>query len=650
MCGIVGVASVKPINNRASLLAMRDTLAHRGPDDAGAWWSAGGQVGLAQQRLAIIDLSPAGHQPMADVAGQLQIVFNGEIYNHRALRRSLEQRGHLFRTASDTEVILEAYREWGDDCLMRLNGMFAFALYDAAQRRLFIARDRAGEKPLFYRFAAGRLSFASELKALMADPSTPRELDLAALDFYLAYGYVAGEMCMLKGIHKLPAAHALSLELETGKLLTWRYWQLPQPASTNESKAADEELIEELEALLLDSVRLRLIADVPVGVLLSGGIDSSLITALAARVSSTPVKTFTVAFPGHAAFNEAPYARQVAEHFATEHTELVADPASVELLPELARQYDEPMADSSMVPTYLVSRHIRRHATVALGGDGGDELFGGYWHYRWVQRQERLRRLVPLSLRMAAGAAAARWMPVGARGRNHLIGFSDGLGRALAHINLFFDAASRRSLLSPGLNDGSRISSARVSPVRVSPESYKANLSVAGASALQRATALDFSTYLADDLLVKVDRASMLTSLEVRAPWLDHRLIEFAFGRVPDRLRATEGECKVLPRRLAERLLPSSLDLKRKQGFSLPLGSWFKGDWGRFITSVLADADPLLFNQQAIRKLIAAQQHGYNNTQRLFAVAMFELWRRCYHVGLPNGAANLPASEGRDFV
>lgn len=637
MCGIVGIASLQPINNQESLLTMRNTLAHRGPDDAGAWWSANAQVGLAQQRLAIIDLSPAGHQPMVDGAGQLQIVFNGEIYNYQALRHELQLRGHHFRTASDTEVILEAYREWGDDCLTQLNGMFAFALYDGTRKRLLIARDRAGEKPLFYRFTAGRLSFASELKALMADPAMPREVDLTALNFYLTYGYVPGEMCMLRDVQKLPAAHALAFELETGRLRTWRYWQLPQMPSPKTACASGDDLVEELEALLLDSVRLRMIADVPVGVLLSGGIDSSLITALAARVSSKPVKTFTITFPGHEAFNEGPFARQVADHFATEHTELVAEAASVELLPELARQFDEPMADSSMVPTYLVSRQIRAHATVALGGDGGDELFGGYWHYSWIQRQERLRRLIPSPVRTAAGTAAERWMPMGARGRNHLIGFGNGLGRTLAHINMFFDAASRRELMTPMFSDGGHFSPAN-SPA-YSPERYKSELSMRGQTALQRATALDFATYLADDLLVKVDRASMLTSLEVRAPWLDHRLIEFAFGRVPDSLRATEKECKVLPRRLAEQLLPPTLNLRRKQGFSLPLRSWFKGDWGRFITSVLSEADPRLFHQQIIQNLIATQKRGYDNTQRLFALTMFELWRREYRISLPTDPA-----------
>ena len=375
MCGVVGVGSKTLAAQNDVLMHMCDTMSHRGPDDAGLWVSKDGCVALAHRRLAIIDLSPGGHQPMTDEKGDLCIVFNGEIYNYREVRGALEEAGFRFKTASDTEVILTAYRAWGVDCLAKLNGMFAFGLYDRVRQRMFLARDRAGEKPLFFAHLPGRFMFASELKALMADPTFPRELDLTSLQYFLAYGYVPGEMCILKGVHKLGQGQALLYDLTADSIQRWHYWDLPLPGPQTAISLADLE--SELESLLLDSVRLRMIADVPVGVLLSGGIDSSLITAMAARVSATPVKTFTISFPGHGAYDEGPYAKMVAEHFGTEHMELVAEPASVKLLPDLARQYDEPMADSSMVPTYLVSRLVRQHATVALGGDGGDELFGG---------------------------------------------------------------------------------------------------------------------------------------------------------------------------------------------------------------------------------------------------------------------------------
>jgi asparagine synthase (glutamine-hydrolysing) len=622
MCGIVGLAGREPID-LSRIERLRDSMRHRGPDDAGAWLSSDRRVALGHRRLAVIDLSPGGHQPMSDATGTVWVTFNGEIYNYQELRRELEAKGHPFETESDTEVLLAAYREWDVDCVQRFNGMFAFGLYDATRSRLFLARDRAGEKPLFYHPRPGLFGFASELKALMADPGMPRTLDLVAFEHYLTYGYVPGAMCILKGFAKLPQGHALTYDLDRESLRIWPYWSLPEP--TEGLHATDEYLLEELERLLLDSVRMRLIADVPVGIMLSGGVDSSLVTAMAARTSSRPVKTFNISFPGHEAYDESPHARRVARHFGTEHVELAAEPAVVDLLPELSRQYDEPLADSSMIPTFLVSRQIRAEATVALGGDGGDELFGGYPHYNWLARHERARQLLPRAVRRALGAGAARLLPPGVRGRNYLIGLREGVPETIAHINLFFDERSRRRLLAP-LGDG---------PWASPPaESYRAGLCPPGQTAVQQCTNADFRSYLVDDILVKVDRASMLTSLEVRAPWLDPRIIELAFASVPDRLRAGGGRLKVLPKRLATKLLPPELDVERKQGFGLPLDRWFRGEWGRFVEGVLAEADRRLFEPRAVRSLIAGQRRGLANTQRLFALTLFELWRREYEVSL----------------
>lgn len=303
---------------------------------------------------------------MTDPGGQLWITFNGEIYNYRDIRKELQARGHSFRSESDTEVILEAYRAWGTECLVRLNGIFAFALYDSCKRQLFMARDRAGEKPLYYALAHGGICFASELKGLMAEPTLPRHIDPEALDCYLAMGFVPGERCMLQGVKKLPPAHALVFDLKNGQARLWRYWQLPELDATAKTGLADEAaLLDELEALLEDSVRRQLVADVPVGVLLSGGVDSSLITAMAVRATSK-VKTFIIRFPGYGDYDETEHARLIARHFATEHVELEAAESTVDLLPILARQFDEPMVDSSMIPTYLISRLIRQHCTVAL--------------------------------------------------------------------------------------------------------------------------------------------------------------------------------------------------------------------------------------------------------------------------------------------
>jgi asparagine synthase (glutamine-hydrolysing) len=621
MCGIVGLLSRAPDPRPDLLAGMRDAMRHRGPDDAGAWWSPDGCAGLAHRRLAILDLSAEGHQPMADASGRFRIAFNGEIYNHRALREELAGRGASFRSASDTEVLLEAYRAWGTDCLSRLVGMFSFGLYDTEARRLFLARDRAGEKPLFYAHSPGRFAFASELKGLMADPAFPRELDLESLEYYLAYGYVPGERCILKGVRKLPQGHAATYDLEDDRFRAWRYWALPEPPAV---PAADEAaLLGRLDTLLEESVRRQLVADVPVGILLSGGIDSSLITAMAARVASGPVKTFTISFPGYGAYDEAPHARLVASHFGTDHTELAAEPASVTLLPELARQFDEPIADSSMVPTFLVSQLVRRHATVALGGDGGDELFGGYRHYNLINRAEPFRRAIPSPVRTLARAAAGA-LPAGLPGRNRFLSCIGPLPLGVAPPTLYFDDRLRARLLSP-------LGGLRSRPVPP-PELYKAGLCPTARSPLAQATAADFRSYLVDQILVKVDRASMLASLEIRAPWLDHRIVEFAFGEVPDALRATRKARKVLPRRLAARLLPPGFDLDRKQGFSAPLSAWFRSAWGDFMESVLLEAPPGLFDGRFLRELVAGQRKGYGNIARLFALTMFELWRREYRV------------------
>jgi asparagine synthase (glutamine-hydrolysing) len=626
MCGIVGIVSQAPIKEHDVLTTQRDTMYHRGPDDAGVWWSEDGCVGLAHRRLAIIDLSPAGHQPMMDESGKLCIVFNGEIYNFKDLRRELEARGHCFRSSSDTEVILAAYREWGNDCIQHFNGMFAFGLFDGNQKRLFLARDRAGEKPLFYRLSNGTLTFASELKALMADPAFPRRLNPEALDCYLAFGYVPGDRCILKGVSKLPPAHALTFDLDSGICCMWRYWQLPAPPETNKEVDRVDEviLLDELEGLLEDAVRRQLVADVPVGILLSGGIDSSLTTAMAVR-SVQNVKTFTIRFPGYGEHDETEHARLIARHFGTGHVELEAGPYTVDLLPLLARQFDEPVVDSSMIPTYLISKLVRHHCTVALGGDGGDELFGGYKHYnRLLWLYEKLG-WIPYGLRKGCKGMAEALLPLGFKGRNWLQGLGVDLKTGLPLIATYFDRGSRCSLLGTDLVDG-RSDTDSAESIRQGRIPQTPNL-------LQRATRMDFENYLAEDIMVKVDRASMLNSLEVRAPWLDYRIIEFAFGRVPSRLKVTSTSRKILPKLLASRILPPEFDLHRKQGFSIPLASWLQGqEWGNFFREVLLEPKDSLFDRRFVADLFAGQELGRSNSERLFGLMLFELWRREYRV------------------
>lgn len=624
MCGIAGEVCYKGQCHPERLRTMRDSMFHRGPDDAGEWYSPDFRVGLVHRRLSIIDLTQAGHQPMADQADRLQIVFNGEIYNYQELRSELENRNHVFRSKSDTEVLLEAYREWGIDCLEHLNGAFAFCIYDCSEDCLFLARDRAGEKPLFYFHDQNRFVFASELKALMADKTFQKKINLSALEFYLTYGYVPGEQCILNGVYKLPAAHAMKLSCRTQSLRVWRYWQLPQHQPLINGDIT--ELTAELHRILSDAVRRQMVADVPVGILLSGGLDSSLITAMAAAVSPGKIRTFTVTFPDHAGYDEGPYAKIVAEHFGTEHTELAAEPATVELLPLLAMQYDEPMADSSMVPTHMVSKLIRQYCTVALGGDGGDELFGGYPIYNWILKQMWLRKCVPAPFRNAFSSLAENILPVGFKGRSCLRGCRGDIRQATTCNNVFFDPKMRKQLV-PAL---------RSQPQNTTdnPEHYKIRVCRQDHGLPGMFMSLDFQTYLPDDILVKVDRASMLNSLEIRSPFLDYQVIEFAFGRIPNSLRADHNQRKILLRRLGSQILPSDLDLRRKQGFCLPLDHWINGEWGHYMRDALSDSNESIFDKKTVEQLWKGQNLGRRNTQRLFALVMFELWRKTYNIAL----------------
>ena len=620
MCGILGIASLKPVRDRAWLSDGLGAMRHRGPDDGGEWWSDDWRVGLGHRRLAVIDVSAAAHQPMLDGKQSLAIVFNGEIYNFSELRQQLQKKGHTFHSHSDTEVILEAYQEWGTDCLSRLKGMFAFAIFDINKKQVFLARDRVGEKPLFYAHDDHAIRFASELKGMMADPAMHKRMDPKALDCYLAMGYVPGDMSILRGVKKLPPAHALIFNLDDGSNKLWRYWHMPQYAPLADKD--ETYLIDKLESLLEDSVRRQMVADVPIGVLLSGGVDSSLIAALSTRVAPK-VKTFTIRFPGYDDHDETAHARLIANHFETQHTELDASSVTVDLLPALARQFDEPMADSSMIPTYLVSQMVRQHCTVVLGGDGGDELFGGYNRYNHLLAMAQGFGRLPGFLRSAVVSAAEMGLPVGFPGRNRLQGYRANLKQDLPISPLLFDRRARKDLISKEVN---------VSPAA---ERIHAERTPHTADLVQRSTRMDFTSYLPEDILVKVDRASMMNSLEVRAPFLDLPLIEFAFGDVPSHLKVTRNRRKILLKKLAARLLPPGFDQSRKQGLSIPLGDWLKeGAWRDFFHDVLLSSDSTLFDRAALQNLIDGQARGRSNSERLFALLMLELWRRNYDVSI----------------
>lgn len=613
MCGLAGYINFSTVNipDVEITRKMISKLNHRGPDDAGTWHSHDGRIQLAHARLAIQDLSPLGHQPMLRDDDRFVIVFNGEIYNFEALRLQLQQRGHLFRSMGDTEVVLAAYQEWGAQCVEHFNGMFALAILDQGRDgvppSLFLARDRAGEKPLYYMHSQGQLVFASELKALPHGGA----INLKALNHYLALGYVPADQCLFEGVHKLPPAHCAKFMLQTGELRLWRYWSLP--ANTANAAADGQALAEQAGSLIEDSVRLRMVADVPVGVLLSGGLDSSLVAAAAARVSSRPVQTFTIALPG-SPLDEAHHAKKVADYLGTQHHVLELDKPSLGLLDGFAPLIDEPIADSSILPAWMVFGLARQQVTVALGGDGGDELFGGYTSYQTVLKEEQAWANVP-EMAFSAAAATAALLPGGIKGRNKLVSLAQGPTRQFIYGTPYFDTALRKRLLNKAVH---------VECGLEAPSRFLSSLYAQGETTLDQMTRMDFGSILPDDFLVKVDRASMTHSLEVRAPMLDHRLIEFCFSQVPDHWKIEQGETRRLQRLLAERWLPPDLDTRRKQGFSIPVNEWLRAEGEKKLMSRM-ESLPDVIQLDQVRALVRGHLAGRANGGRLFALIMLAI-------------------------
>jgi asparagine synthase (glutamine-hydrolysing) len=619
MCGIWGIcnpdaaaeaAGGAGIGTGAGMEMGADTalsaMAHRGPDSRGVWTSPDRRTTFGHVRLAIIDLSPEAHQPMLCADGRLAIVFNGEIYNFQELRRALTDLGEVFVSRSDTEVLLTGYKVWGKSLFSRLNGMFALAIYDArdsaADPVIVLARDRVGKKPLYYRIAGNTLEFASELKGILG---RGRTVDEDALALYLGLGYVPGPASIVKGVSRLPAASWLEFSVRTSTKRLERYWSLPAPPP--DDTVSEDDLLEELEYLLTDSVRLRFISDVPLGVFLSGGVDSSLVVAAAARQTGRTVKTFTITFPGRAGFDEAEHALMVARHFNTDHHTLEGRDFNLETLREWSRFVDEPLGDPSVIPTFWVSRMAREWVTVVLGGDGGDELFAGYQHYQLAMKYMTAFSRIPAGFWKSA-AALAGVFPTGLRGRNTLLALREGPDRFSAGNVPCFDRYARKRLMPWSFPE-------------VTAEDYLASHCPHFPDAIQNLTRLDFAVYLPDDIMTKVDRAGMACSLECRAPWLDYRLIEFAFGKVPSAWKTRHGGLRYLQRKLAERWLPSQFNSIRKQGFAPPLDELLRQEsfasFHEFFSPLRGWIRP-----GALKSLWQSHSHGRSNGYRLFTLAM----------------------------
>ena len=638
MCGITGFWNPSEQINTESLEAMSQTLVHRGPDDGGIWVNPETGIALGHRRLAIIDLSPEGHQPMLSAEGRYAIAFNGEIYNYLELRQELEGLSHGFRGHSDTEVMLAAFREWGvEKAVKRFNGMFAFALWDREERKLHLGRDRLGEKPLYYGWVGKTFLFGSELKALKAHPHFRAEINRDALALYMGYNYIPTPYTIYQGIYKLPPASVLTLRSsspEEAKLE--RYWcaqLVAESGLANPFTGSETEAIANLDALLRDAVRLRMMADVPLGAFLSGGIDSSTVVALMQAQSSQPVTTFSIGFYEDG-YDEAQQAKAVAQQLGTNHTELYVTPEeAMGVIPKLPTIYDEPFADSSQIPTFLVSQLARQQVKVSLSGDGGDELFAGYNRYFWGSSIWQKIGWMPQTWRqMAAGALTSLSPETWDRAYNPLKAFlpsqleqrqlGDKLHKLAEVIGVPDSQTFYRNLVSHWKNPESLVLGSSQFPV-------DEVCWIKGWDFVQQMMYLDTVTYLPDDILVKVDRASMGVSLESRVPLLDHRLVEFAWY-LPRSLKVRNGKGKWLLRQVLYQYVPPSLMERPKMGFAVPIKRWLRGelrDWAEALLNEGKLKQEGFLNPQPIRQKWAEHLAGTRNWQfYLWNVIMFEAW------------------------
>jgi asparagine synthase (glutamine-hydrolysing) len=652
MCGIAGFLSLRGERiDSGTLDRMVTTLAHRGPDDHGSWIDDQAGVALGHRRLSILDLTSEGHQPMRSACGRYWIVFNGEIYNFLDLRERLEKLGHDFRGRSDTEVLLTSFTQWGVERAVReLNGMFAFAAWDREERALYLARDRLGEKPLYYGRFEGVFLFGSELKALRAHPSFDARLDFAALNLYMRYSYVPGSHSIFEGVRKLPAGTLLcvrrgAMDVDTPKAY-WSAlegWRLGHTSPFSGSVADAER---ELDTRLRKAVQTRMLADVPVGAFLSGGIDSSTVVALMQQVSERPVRTFTVGFEERR-YDEAHWARRVATHLGTEHTEVRVSPQEVrDVIPRLPVIYDEPFADQSQLPTVVLSAITRRQVTVALSGDGGDELFAGYMRYLSAPSQIRALGLLPRSFKKSL-AVAARFLyqasatPIDGSSRvSHPLRPGTRVAEALRKVSevLRQDDARGvyRRMLSVWLEPGSVLAH----EVQVEDPFFDAMGRPEGSPAEWMMYA-DLVTYLPDHILVKVDRASMHVGLEVRVPFLDHTLVEFV-ASLPLAFKLHAGQTKYLLRRVLARYVPTPLINRPKQGFGAPLCEWLRGPLRSWADDILAPVhlrNQGIFRVDVVRQALAEHVRGdRDRSSELWAILMFQSWYGNGFGGSPPGA------------
>ncbi|MDE3243296.1 MAG: asparagine synthase (glutamine-hydrolyzing) [Nitrospirota bacterium] len=628
MCGICGVVNFdgRPVVPEI-LRTMVRAMAHRGPDGAGEFLYASNEssrpaVGLGHRRLAVIDLSPTARQPMTNEDHSLAIVFNGEIYNFRELRGRLLANGHSFSSNSDTEVVLRLYEEMGPTCVNELDGMFAFAVWDTRRQRLLLARDRAGKKPLYYTSVGTTFAFASEVKALLHHPSVSGEFMIEALPHYFSFGYPPPGRTFYRGIDQLPPAHTLIVNAE-GHLSSERYWDLDFAEKPSRAVSI-QDAATQVRSLVTEAVRKRLVADVPLGAFLSGGIDSSIVVGLMSHLLGRPVQTFSIGFAGDQDFDETPYARQVADYFRTDHTECLIAPQAIESIESLVWHYDGPFGDPSALPTYVLAQFTRPHVTVTLNGDGGDELFAGYLRFYACLAAEHipppLSRLCHLAMRsFPEPQQYHHWLR---RAQRFFAGASSPLVARMQRWVSIFDHDLHR-LLRPEVFDGIATNDLGYPPEMLA--------STASFTPLSKMLYINFMTYLPDDLLVKTDRVTMAHGLESRSPFLDHRLAEYLAG-LPDQYKLRRGTTKYLLKTAFADLLPATILRRGKKGFGVPLGAWFRGELREYLQDLLLSPHALsrqYLQTPYVADLVREHTEGVrDHGQRLWAVLTFETWLR----------------------
>jgi asparagine synthase (glutamine-hydrolysing) len=632
MCGICGVYEFdKDVRVEQSLIKkMCDVLIHRGPDEEGIYLDK--NIGLGHRRLSIIDLS-TGQQPLCNEDGSIWVVFNGEIYNYLELRKTLIQKGHILKTNCDTETIVHLYEEVGEDFVSQLRGMFSIAIWDSLKKRIILARDRLGKKPLYYFINEKRCLFGSELKAILQDVRVPREMDLEAMDDYFSFFCVPGEKSIFKGIQKLLPGHILICSQE--KVEIKEYWDV---VFDEQGKEGEKYYKEKLEKLLEDAVKCRLISEVPLGAFLSGGIDSSVVVSLMSRLLKEPVLTTTIGFEKKE-FDESKFAKIVAMSCHTDHHELVIKPKAVEMLPRLIRYFDEPFADASAIPTYYVSKKAKEHITVALTGDGGDEVFGGYNEYRQVLFEHFISSFLPgfmkrdiIPFLLGCYPKQNNWRSFLFRGRDFLRSLSTPFEIFYLENKLRFQFEDKKSLYSHDLR--SKIDG--YNAISVLEPYFKR---VQGMDVLTQMQYLDLKTYLPNDVLVKVDRMSMAVSLETRCPILDHKVVEFAFQEIPARLKLMHNQSKYILKKVMWDWFPAEIRNRRKKGFSVPIAHWIRGDLKPVVEEILFDQKSRqrgYFNFDYLQSRWKQVQEGQRGSmpKHFWALLIFELWCKVYLDGL----------------